>query len=1085
MNLPSSRTHTSKRRLLLPLFVPLFFALVSLASAGRATAAVIPAPALAIRTDTLPTNLVPGYVGDQVVLLVTNVGGAATAGQVTISDTLPRGLTVTDVIAGESPYNKPIDCTHTTTTVSCQFAETLADEGQDGLNVKIGVATEASAVGVLSAANVADVSGGGAAPTSTTNTVTVGSPEALAGFSSPLEAGALDAAGVPETQASGHPNVYVGSEFTVSTDARREVNSGTLATGPAQKIKDVTVDLPAGFVGDPQVAPTCPENFIAPPGNGANCPVASVVGTIAIEQEGEWNFPLPANIEGGVTRPLYNVAPTHGYPAEFAFIFGNQEVALYPSLVRRNDGYLIQVRELSAPRFLSITGAKVTLFGDPAVADKSGLASAAFFTNPSDCAGGPLKTTVYMDTSEEPGQVLADGSPDLSQPGWHEAESTASAPTGCNKLQFNPEIEVKPTTQQTGSPSGLNVNLTIPQDTDPNGLATPDLKNVTVTLPKGLTISPSSANGLQACSDAQFAVESTEPSTCPRASVVGSVKVHTPLLAEELEGQVFVGAPECSPCSNADAQDGRLVRLFIEVANAARGVDVKIPGTVSLDSSTGQLTASFKDAPQLPFDDLKFAFKSGERAPLSTPTACGGYTGSVDLTPWSTPYTQDSNLTPGFAITEGCGAHGFAPAFTAGTTSSQAGAYSPFTLSFSRNDSEQGFKALEATLPPGLLAKLAGVPRCGEAEANAGTCPEGSRIGSVTVGAGPGTDPYYVTGQIYLTGPYKGGPFGETVEVPAVAGPFNLGTVVVRGSIRVNPTTAQATVVSNPFPSILDGIHLQTKTVNVTLDRPGFTFNPTNCAAMAVTGKLVSTQGAGADVSSPFQAVNCASLVFKPVLSASTAGRASKAGGASLDVKVAYPSGPLGTYANIKSVKVDLPKQLPSRLTTLQKACLARVFEANPASCPAASDIGTASAITPLLNVPVSGPAYLVSHGGEAFPDLEIVLQGEGVTLILDGNTDIKKGITSSTFKTIPDAPVSGFELKVPTGKYSVLATDLPEATKYSFCGQSLSMPTVITAQSGAVIKQATKIAVTGCPRAKKAAKKKPKKASKSNRRGK
>jgi hypothetical protein len=310
-----------------------------------------------------------------------------------------------------------------------------------------------------------------------------------------------------------------------------------------------------------------------------------------------------------------------------------------------------------------------------------------------------------------------------------------------------------------------------------------------------------------------------------------------------------------------------------------------------------------------------------------------------------------------------------------------------------------------------------------------------------------------------------------------LAGPFDLGTVVVRQTISINPNTAQVTVASDPLPTIIDGVPLRVRTVHVEINRPEFTFNPTNCSQKAVTATISSTQGASAAVSSPFAASGCNDLKFAPKLSASTAAKASKVGGASLDVKVAYPSGGQGgssftNYANIESVKVDLPKQLPSRLTTLQKACTAAVFDADPANCPSASDVGTATATTPLLNVPVSGPAYLVSHGNEAFPQLVVVLQGEGVTIDLVGDTDIKKGVTSSTFKQVPDTPVSSFELKLPTGKFSVLGSNVPVSAKYSPCGQVLNMPTLITAQNGAVIKQTTKVGVTGCPKAKKATKK-------------
>ena len=387
------------------------------------------------------------------------------------------------------------------------------------------------------------------------------------------------------------------------------------------------------------------------------------------------------------------------------------------------------------------------------------------------------------------------------------------------------------------------------------------------------------------------------------------------------------------------------------------------------------------------------------------------------------------------------------------------------------------------TLPPGATGKLAGIPECSEAqiavaqarsnpgegavEAASPSCPASSAIGTVTVGAGAGPDPFYVTGQAYLAGPYKGAPFSAVFITPAIAGPFDLGVVVVRAGLYINPVTAQVTTKSDPLPSILQGIPLDIRSVTVNVNRPGFTLNPTNCNPMTVAGEETSTQGQVAPLSGRFQVGACQSLAFKPDLTASTVGRASKANGASLDVKVAYPSAPFNGYANIRSVKVDLPKQLPSRLTTLQKACLAATFEANPASCPAASDVGMARASTPLLNSPLTGPAYIVSHGGEAFPDLEIVLQGENVTLILDGNTLIKNGITSSTFKAIPDAPVSSFELKLPTGPFSILSSNVPQSAKYSLCGQTLAMPTEITGQNGALITQTTKISVTGCAKKK------------------
>jgi hypothetical protein len=395
-------------------------------------------------------------------------------------------------------------------------------------------------------------------------------------------------------------------------------------------------------------------------------------------------------------------------------------------------------------------------------------------------------------------------------------------------------------------------------------------------------------------------------------------------------------------------------------------------------------------------------------------------------------------------------------------------------LTFKREDREQNISSITTTLPQGLLASVANVTQCPEPQASVGGCPANSEVGTTTVGVGSGTDPYYVTGHVYFTGPYNGAPFGLSVVVPAVAGPFNLGNVIVRVALSINQSTAQVTATSGAFPQIIDGVPLRIRTVNVTLNNPAFTFNPTSCSALSITGTIHSTTGASANVSSPFAAAGCKNLPFKPGFSASTGGKASKANGASLLVKVTSKGGPQtgGGEANIRSVKVDLPKQLPSRLTTLQKACTEAQFNTNPAGCPAASAVGTATAATPILAHPLTGPAYLVSHGGKAFPDLEIILQGEGVTLVLDGNTSIKNGITSSTFKTVPDAPISAFELKLPTGKYSVLGANVPAKANYSLCGQTLAMPTAITGQNGAVVKQTTKIAVSsGC--AKKKVKKK------------
>jgi len=405
----------------------------------------------------------------------------------------------------------------------------------------------------------------------------------------------------------------------------------------------------------------------------------------------------------------------------------------------------------------------------------------------------------------------------------------------------------------------------------------------------------------------------------------------------------------------------------------------------------------------------------------------------------------------------------FSPALTAGTTSIQAGGFSPFTMTMSREDGNQNLKAIELRMPPGLSGTLSSVKLCGEAQADAGTCPADTEIGETIVSVGLGGDPFSVTGgKVFITGPYRGAPFGLSIVNPAKAGPFDLGQVVVRAKIEVDPITSVLTITSDtegPYkiPTIIDGIPLQIKHVNVTVNRPNFTFNPTNCSPLAITGKLTSAEGATSALSVPFQATNCAVLAFKPKLTAKTSGKTSRSKGASLSVKLTYPAGPYD--ANIKSVKVDLPKQLPSRLTTLQKACPAATFEANPASCPTGSIVGTAKATTPILPVPLAGPAYFVSYGGAKFPELVIVLSGYGVTVDLHGETFISKaGITSSTFKTIPDVPVGTFELTLPNGVNSALAAN------GNLCRSKLAMPTNFVGQNGAVLNEKTRIEVEGCP---------------------
>lgn len=859
--------------------------------------------------------------------------------------------------------------------------------------------------------------------------------------------------GPPDTQAGSHP-------FAITIEF--ELNKGLIGETPVPlggEARKVAVNLPPGLIGDPTAVPQCTRPQLDDIKTG--CPAATQIGILKVGVGGTGT---------GLSElepALYNMVPPPGAPAQFAFNLLGAHVFLDAGVRTGSDNGVTEHADNLSQRSVILT--RATVWGVPSehlasaeekkLHEEKKLAWKAFLTLPTSC-GDSLKVTAEADTWEEP-NVFATALP-----------FEAPAMTGCERLSFGPSIGIAPDTNVADSPAGLSVDVRVPQGeelTDPNRLVASNIKDVKVVLPTGVTVNPGRASGLTACQPSQDGVGSEGPVSCPASSRIGSVEVDTPLLRDRLQGGVYV--LQSNPPN---------IRVLL--APSGDGVNPKLVGDVHLDEATGQVITTFSETPDLPFTDLRMFVDGGPQGALVTPSACGPYSINTDFTPWATPYVQDALSENTFSVEAGaegtpCGSQQpFAPSMVAGTTNNQADGFSPFSVTLSRRDQDEGLAQVSVQTPPGLLGLLKNVEQCGEPQAGVGECSSASEIGHTTVAAGPGAEPLYVQGgQVFLTGPYRGAPFGLSIVVPAVAGPFTLagnggpGREIVRAGIYVDPHTAQVTVVSDPLPRILDGVPLQLKKIYVTIDREGFIFNPTNCEALMAAGTLTSAQGAVAPVSSRFQAANCATLPFDPKFSASTAGRASKADGASLDVKVASKGGPQsgGGEANIRSVRVELPKKLPSRLKTLQKACLASTFDANPANCSKESDVGTATASTPVLAHPLSGPAYLVSHGGAAFPDLEIVLQGEGITLVLDGQTRIKKGITSSTFATVPDAPISSFELRLPAGSYSVLGTNLPAKAKYSFCKQTLAMPTTITGQNGAVIRQTTKIAVVGCRRPK------------------
>jgi hypothetical protein len=1054
------------------------------------------------------------------VIEVKNIGAAPTDGTpITITDNLPAGVSVhpgaglanfalsmgwNEQEAQESlcDPDPPVTCrTPSSPIVSGSehiFDSVLKPGGQVVMQVPLDVGPGAGPL----VTNEVTVSGGGAAPAGDTETTPVTDIDAPFGFQDSLVS-LTDENGASVTQAGAHPYDF-NTFFVLNT----VYGNGGVVNPPAASLKDVHVVLPSGLVVNPTATPVrCTEAELeSNAGEGPLCPDASAVGLVH-PIVGVFGSSSPS-----ISVALFNMVPPPGVPAEFAFTFNIAGTEIFVHLRGRLDSagnYALTADASDLPQYGQAVGVDLDLWGNPSdpshdsrrgacarpisVHNGTGVpfgdcpvppSTTPLLTMPSACSG-PLAVSYSADSFADPGNFLS------STAETRDASGNPVGVNGCSALSFDPTLTAQPDTGQADSPTGLGVDLQVPQTDSMSSLATANLKKTVVTLPAGVSVNPSAADGLGACSPAEIglttAVGQTSahftamPDTCPDAAKIGDVTITTPLLPDPLQGSVYVAEQSDNPF-------GSLLALYVTVKDPQTGVVIKLPGRVDPDPVTGQLRATFDNTPQLPFSDFQLHFKGGTRGVLVTPSTCGSFQTVSSFSPWSAINPDNPTAAEirtsldGFTI--GSGANGsscvsspaqspFGPSFTAGSLDPTAGAFTPLSVVFSRSDQEQELGGVTVRTVPGLLGRIAGVPFCGEPQASVGACPAVSQIGHVTVSAGAGPTPVSIPqagkpeDPVFLTGPYKGAPFGLSVVVPAQAGPFDLGTVVVRAAIFVDPHTAQITVVSDPFPTILQGIPLKVRSVNVIVDREGFVFNPSSCDPMSMDGTLTSTQGVAAGVSSRFQVAGCAGLPFKPGFSATTQAATSKANGASLTVNVSARPG----EANIHRVDLQLPKALPARLTTLQKACTAAQFETNPAGCPAGSVIGTATVHTPLLNVPLTGPAYIVSHGGAAFPDVEFVLQGNErggvVEIVLDGVTDIKKGITYSRFETLPDAPISSFETVLPTGPHSILAANIPANAKNSLCGQSLTMPTTIVAQNGATITQTTRIGVTGCAKVK------------------
>lgn len=916
---------------------------------------------------------------------------------------------------------------------------------------------------------------------------------------------AEEADGTPAEEAGAHPYA-----LTMNVDFKE----GPPAPGqpgvpfPAADLRDLRLELPSGLIGNPSVLTDCTlAQFTTPRQSpyedslsGESCPDKSQVGTIT----------LKTSLLGGSKRTfgLFSLAPPPGVAAELgAAPFG--EPLAFAGQVRDKQGeYGLDLEAQNFPQGLAIDGVELRIWGTPwAVSHDPQRGDCLKETDPSfgwgKCSVGPPKTnrprsfltlpnsclepmllSASADSWQAPGQWVGDSS--LSRDG----EGRPLTLGRCDRVNFQTTSFSGPTSNRASTATGFDFNLSQSQEglTEPEGIAGSQVQRAVVSLPEGFTINPSVGAGLGVCTPAQFEAEtptSTPGAACPNPSKIGSLRVQSPLVVEEttgfeqlISGQIYLAQPFHNPFN-------ALIGVYL-IARAPNGIFVKAAGELVPDQGTGRLTAIFEGMPQLPYTSLKIHFREGQRAPLANPASCGNYETQVELTPWRSqaqvqPDVEHQNFS--FALTQGVGGGScpppgpapFSPSAANGSENSQAGAYSPFFLHMKRADTEAEITRYSAQLPPGLLGNLSGISYCPDADLEAArretgvaelehpSCPAASQIGHTSTGYGLGGVLTYAPGGLYLTGPYHGAPLSITAIDSALVGPFDLGVVIVRSGVEVDPFTTQVSIdsaASDPIPHILDGIPLHLRDIRVYISRPDFTINPTSCEAFQPTSTLAGSSppftpasAAGATVSNLFQVANCSSLGFRPKLSLRLFGKTKISDFPRLRATVDLRPGD----ANFRSAAVALPRAEFLAQEHIVAACAKRLFEAH--DCPKGSTYGKARAYTPLLSEPLEGPVYLVSGFRHAIPDLLVELRGrDGIEVDLDARVDSIRGGMRATFEHLPDAPASKFELTLFGGKRGLLknSANLCGATRSAsvrFLGQNNSgyAPSVtVGAQCGA-----------------------------------
>jgi len=1028
------------------------------------------------------TVLSPGGSG-RLVLTVTNLGDApvdATSVPVTIVDELPQGVEVTAVqgFAGVKDKSGPVDCTvNTPSEVVCTFEGTLPS--YESLEVEVFVTLSGSPPAGGDPGNVT-VSGGNAPTAAAAQAIKVDpapTPFGIEQFSAQAE----EEGGAPATRAGSHP-------FQITTTV--QLNSGPMINRfegveqPAQP-RNLRFTLPAGFVGNTNGVPQCPlDVFLAANEKLVNeCSASSAIGVSSVTL---------VSASTGLLRvavPVFNLPAAAGEPARFGFTVAGDPVVIDTAVDPDNEYRVIASVE-NTSQLVQLLSSTVTIWGAPGdirhdasrgwgcayrledlgpCERPADLQEAAFLRMPVSCAS-PLDYHAQVEPWNTPLGTIID-----------EGTSVAGTPTACNQVPFNPTVAAAATDRRADGASGLDFELQMPNVglLNKDAIAEGQAKKVEVTLPEGVTVNPSQAGGLSACSPADYARETAGSAAgqgCPESSKIGSVEISTPLLEEKGKGSIYVAKPYDNPF-------GSLLALYMVAKIPERGILIKQAGKVELNPSTGQITTTFDNLPQLPFDDFKLHFFNGDRAPLVMPSTCGTYPVVTRFTPWNAadPDNPQPNeivtRTSSFSVDQGpdggacpSGTPPFNPDLSAGTTNNAAGKYSPFDIRLTREDGEQEFSRFSVKLPPGAIGKLAGIPFCsdaaiaaaraetgpsgGQEELEHPSCPDASQIGHTLVGAGAGPSLTWAPGKLYLAGPYRGAKLSVVAITTAKVGPFDLGTVVIRQALRIDPETAEVTsdgTSSDPIPHILQGIVVRARDIRVDVDRPDFVLNPTSCERMATTAHVLGSgldlgsaaDDQPADVAAPFQAAGCASLGFKPKLSLRLRGGTKRADTPRLRAVVTARKGD----ANIGQTQVTLPHSLFLEQAHIRTICTRVQFNAgagNGQRCPKAAIYGRAKAISPLLDEPLVGPVYLRSSNHE-LPDLVAALHSRKVDINLVGRIDSKDGGIRTTFLRVPDAPVTKFTLQMQGGRKGLVTNSV------NLCGRKNRATAEFVGQNGKV----------------------------------